>query len=89
MDMNLSELRAKLDSIDNQFMDLLAKRIMIIEEIKQVKIEQSITTHQPDVASNKEAIFENYALENNLCTESYQEIYKCLHSLSLHQQNKG
>ncbi len=86
MENRLDKLRVKLNSIDQNFMDLLAQRTEIIDEIKAIKAKDNLSAYQPKIEANKALIFEKYAQENEQSSNAFRELYKCLHRISLKQQ---
>ncbi|MGB1039193.1 MAG: chorismate mutase [Bacteroidia bacterium] len=88
MSTDLEQLRKNLSLVDQQFMELLAQRMEIVDTIKVLKKEHSIASHQPCIASKKSKEFEAYAKRHEQSKESYQKLYKCLHDISLNFQKK-
>ena len=83
---NLSELRHQIDQLDNQLLELLAKRMRVSREIGQYKKEHSMPVLQ---ASRYDEILQKrmaQAVELDMGAEFMKEVMQAIHEESVHQQ---
>ena len=82
----ISQLRNQIDELDNQLMDLLAKRMRVCREIGQYKKEHNMTVFQ---AARYTEILEKRGAQGSLCgmaPEFVAHIFECVHEESVRQQ---
>ena len=85
---NIDELRARIDVIDNDLLDLLASRMKVSDEIGVYKKQNNITILQPgrwDEILVK--VFEKGELKG-LDNEFLEKIFKAIHQASIDRQTK-
>lgn len=73
--MGLDELRACLDGIDNQMLDLLSKRAQLILQVADFKQQHKLPAHVP---ARESAIFERLRTTNPgpLDADAIERIYR-------------
>jgi len=84
----LSELRAKIDVVDNQLLDVLSRRMKISDEIGKVKAKQNVAILQ---SKRWNEILGKMILEGEekgLSEEFMLRIYKAIHQESINHQKK-
>ena len=83
---SLDELREEIDSVDNDLIELIAKRMAVVEKVVQIKQELSI----PVVNENREAEvakkWEEKAKKLNLDSEHLSRILKDILAMSVDYQ---
>ena len=83
---NQSELRHQIDNLDNQLLELLAKRMRISREIGQYKKEHSMpvlqTNRYDEILQKRMA----QAVELGMSGEFMKEVMLAIHEESVHQQ---
>ena len=82
----IHELRKQIDELDNQLMDLLAKRMRVCREIGQYKKEHNMTVLQPVRYSE---ILDKRGAQGVLCgmdAEFVKKIFENVHEESVRQQ---
>ena len=82
----IHELRSQIDELDNQLMNLLAKRMRVCREIGQYKKEHNMTVLQPVRYGE---ILEKRGVQGVLCgmdTEFVKKIFENVHEESVRQQ---
>ncbi len=82
----IHELRKQIDELDNQLMDLLAKRMRVCREIGQYKKEHNMTVLQHARYSE---ILDKRGAQGSLCgmgTEFVKKIFENVHEESVRQQ---
>ena len=83
---NIDELRAKIDVIDNDLLDLLASRMKVSDEIGKYKKQNNITILQPgrwDSILGK--VFEK-GTAKGLDNEFLEKVFKAMHQASIDRQ---
>ncbi len=83
---NIDELRAKIDVIDNDLLDLLASRMKVSDEIGKYKKQNNITILQPgrwDSILGK--VFEKGSAKG-LDNEFLEKVFKAIHQASIDRQ---
>ncbi|MDR2474839.1 MAG: bifunctional 3-deoxy-7-phosphoheptulonate synthase/chorismate mutase type II [Bacteroidales bacterium] len=84
----LGELRRQIDEIDNQLLELLAKRMRISREIGQYKKEHNMTIYQAkrydEILSNRMS----YAEELDMSGDFMKSVLEAIHEESIRQQIK-
>lgn len=85
---NIDELRARIDVLDADLLDLLASRMKVVDEIGKYKKQNNITILQPkrwdkilDKVSEK-------AREKGLDNEFLEKIFKAIHQASIDRQTE-
>ena len=82
----ISQLRKQIDELDNQVMDVLAKRMRVCREIGQYKKEHNMTVLQ---AQRYNEILDKRGAQGTLCgmdSEFIKKIYEAIHEESVRQQ---
>ena len=82
----IKELRKQIDELDNQLMDLLAKRMRVCREIGQYKKEHNMTVLQ---ASRYDEILSKRGAQGSLCgmgPEFVAHVFESIHEESVRQQ---
>lgn len=82
----ISELRKQIDEIDNQLMELLAKRMRVCREIGQYKKEHNMTVLQPVRYGE---ILDKRGAQGSLCgmdNEFVKKVFESVHEESVRQQ---
>ncbi len=83
---SLAALRAQIDMLDNELLELLAKRMRVSREIGQYKKEHSmpiLQTQRYDEILDKRA---NQAIELGMGGEFMRQVLQAIHEESVHQQ---
>jgi chorismate mutase len=84
----LELLRRKIDSLDNDLIEILRQRMAISETIGQWKMRNNITILQPDRWTDILTKVEQKALEINLNPEFVGNVFKAIHEESINRQTK-
>lgn len=73
--MGIEELRTRLDTLDNQMLDLLAKRAQVILQVADFKQQHNMPAHIP---ARESAIFERLRTTNPgpLSGDAIERIYR-------------
>ena len=82
----IHELRNQIDDLDNQLMELLAKRMRVCREIGQYKKEHNMTVLQP---SRYNEILDKRGAQGSLCgmdAEFIKNVFEEVHEESVRQQ---
>ena len=82
----ITQLRKQIDTIDNQLMDLLSKRMRVCREIGQYKKEHNMTVLQTGRYSE---ILDKRGAQGALCGMSadfVKQVYEHIHEESVRQQ---
>jgi chorismate mutase len=82
----IQQLRRQIDELDNQLLELLAKRMRVCREIGQYKKEHNMTVYQ---AGRYNEILEKRNAQASLCgisPESVAHIFELIHQESVRQQ---
>lgn len=83
---NIDELRARIDVIDNDLLDLLANRMKVSDEIGKYKKQNNITILQPGRWDKiLEKVFAKGA-ERGLDNDFLEKIFKAIHQASIDRQ---
>lgn len=85
---NIDELRARIDGIDRDLLDLLADRMKVSDEIGHYKKQNNITILQPN---RWDKILEKVFVkgeEKGLDSEFLEKIFKAIHQASIDRQTK-
>lgn len=85
---NIDELRAKIDVLDNDLLDLLANRMRVSDEIGKYKKQNNITILQPgrwDAILEK--VFEK-GKQKGLDSEFLEKVFKAIHQASIDRQTQ-
>ena len=85
---NIDELRARIDVLDNDLLELLASRMRVSDEIGKYKKQNNITILQPgrwDTILGK--VFEK-GNQKGLDHECLEKIFKAIHQASIDRQTK-
>jgi chorismate mutase len=84
----LNELRELIDNVDKEIIDIISKRIDLVEKIGEFKKEQDLTTFQVDRWND---IFKSrikWAKDKDLDKDFIEDLYKVIHLGSINAQNK-
>lgn len=82
----ISQLRSQIDDLDNQLMDLLAKRMRVCREIGQYKKEHNMTVVQ---TGRYNEILDKRGAQGALCgmsAECVKQVFEMIHEESVRQQ---
>lgn len=82
----ISQLRSQIDDLDNQLMDLLAKRMRVCREIGQYKKEHNMTVLQ---TGRYNEILDKRGAQGSLCgmaPEFVKQVFELIHEESVRQQ---
>lgn len=82
----ISQLRLQIDELDNQLMDLLAKRMRVCREIGQYKKEHNMTVLQ---TGRYNEILDKRGAQGSLCgmaPEFVKQVFELIHEESVRQQ---
>ncbi|MDE7074453.1 MAG: bifunctional 3-deoxy-7-phosphoheptulonate synthase/chorismate mutase type II [Odoribacter sp.] len=85
---NIDELRARIDVLDNELLELLANRMRVSDEIGRYKKQNNITILQPvrwDTILEK--VFAKGA-EKGLDSEFLEKVFKAVHQASIDRQTR-
>lgn len=85
---NIDELRARIDEIDGDLLDLLSSRMKVADEIGRYKKENNITILQPN---RWDKILEKVYVkgeEKGLDNEFLEKVFKAIHQASIDRQTK-
>lgn len=85
---NIDELRARIDAIDNDLVELLANRMKVSDEIGQYKKQNNITILQPGRWDKILAKMFEKGAEKGLDHEFLEKIFKAIHQASIDRQTK-
>lgn len=80
------EQRAMIDSIDNEIISLLAKRMEVVEEIGRIKRKKGLTVFQPFRYKDSMERCEALCANHNLDAEAVKGIFEAIHSESVRRQ---
>ena len=84
----LRNLRAQIDLIDSELLDLLARRMQVADEIGLVKKEQNVAILQNERWNDILAKMIREGEEQGLSDEFIQRIFKAIHQESINHQKK-
>ena len=84
----LNELREHIDDVDREIIDILAKRIDLVEKIGEFKKEQELTSFQVERWNEIAKSRINWAKDKNLDETFIKNLYKLIHLASINAQNK-
>lgn len=82
----ISQLRSQIDELDNQLMDMLAKRMRVCREIGQYKKEHNMTVLQ---TGRYNEILDKRGAQGSLCgmaPEFVKQVFELIHEESVRQQ---
>lgn len=82
----ISQLRSQIDDLDNQLMDMLAKRMRVCREIGQYKKEHNMTVLQ---TGRYNEILDKRGAQGSLCgmaPEFVKQVFELIHEESVRQQ---
>lgn len=84
----LNEIREDIDDVDKEIIDIISKRIGLVEKIGEFKKEQDLTTFQVDRWNEIFKSRINWAVEKGLEKDFIEDLYKVIHLGSINVQNK-
>lgn len=82
----ITQLRHQIDELDNELMDLLAKRMRVCREIGQYKKEHNMTVLQP---TRYNEILDKRGAQGSLCGmdgDFVKHVFESVHEESVRQQ---
>lgn len=85
---NIDELRARIDEIDGELLDLLSDRMKVADEIGRYKKENNITILQPNRWDKILAKVFVKGEEKGLDSEFLEKVFKAIHQASIDRQTK-
>lgn len=85
---NIDELRARIDEIDGDLLDLLADRMKVADEIGRYKKQNNITILQPGRWDKILAKVFVKGEEKSLDNEFLEKVFKAIHQASIDRQTK-
>lgn len=85
---NIDELRARIDEIDGELLDLLSDRMKVADEIGRYKKENNITILQPNRWDKILAKVFVKGEERGLDSEFLEKVFKEIHQASIDRQTK-
>ena len=84
----LNEIRESIDEVDKEIVDVIAKRIGLVEKIGEFKKETDLTTFQVDRWNEIFKSRLDWAIEKGLDKDFIEDLYKVIHLGSINVQNK-
>jgi chorismate mutase len=84
----LNEIRESIDEVDKEIVDVIAKRIGLVEKIGEFKKETDLTTFQVDRWNEIFKSRLDWAIEKGLDKDFMEDLYKVIHLGSINVQNK-
>ena len=84
----LNEIRESIDEVDKEIVDVIAKRIALVEKIGEFKKETDLTTLQVDRWNEIFKSRLDWAIEKGLDKDFIEDLYKVIHLGSINVQNK-
>ena len=85
---SLSELRGKIDQIDQELMALIGERMQVAEAIGKIKKEKHITILQPERWNQIKKYYGDGAGQNSLTEEFIEKYLEALHQESIRRQTR-
>ncbi len=85
--LRISEMRKWIDEIDQQVIDLLAKRMKIANAIGKKKKQENLSVFQPDRWSKMLTARLQAGTERKLSKQFIAQIFEFIHEESIHQQS--
>jgi len=82
------QLISKDTKVDKEIIDVISKRIELVEKIGEFKKEQDLTTFQVDRWNEIFKSRLDWALEKGLDKDFIEDLYKVIHLGSINVQNK-
>lgn len=84
--MNLNELRAEIDVVDGQLLELLARRWQLIEQVADYKRQHDLPALQPERFQSMLEARRATAQELGLPEELVTKVWEAIHEASVHTQ---
>src|SRR5699024_5553357 len=84
----LEKLRTKIDIIDDKIIELLAKRMLVAEDIGEWKKENNVSILQVERWNQVLSRMLSMGIETGLSETFIQRLYKAIHQESINHQNK-
>jgi len=76
--MDLKDIRKDIDSIDNQILELLEKRLSLMPSVIDYKIKNNLdifdSAREKEILKNKISTAKNFSMDEKFITEIYQLI---------------
>ena len=85
---NMDDLRARIDGIDDELLELLANRMRISDEIGRYKKQSNITILQPGRWEKVLAKVFEKGREKGLDGEFLEKLFKTIHQASIDRQTE-
>ncbi len=85
---SLSDLRGKIDQIDQELIALIGERMQVAEAIGKIKKEKHITILQPERWNEIKKQYSEGAGQNSLSEEFIEKYLEALHQESIRRQTK-
>lgn len=86
----LSALRAQIDEVDSQILDLLARRLQLVGEIGEVKGRHGLPIYAPDREAEMIAAKRALASERGLSPDLVEDVLRrCMRESYTHEKNMG
>jgi len=82
----LKQLRERIDEIDSELIDVLAKRIRVVEELGAFKKEKNVAVFQLDRWFEILETRKDWGEDQNLYRELVEELFKLIHKYSIRTQ---
>jgi chorismate mutase len=84
----LDEIRDDIDDVDKEIIDIISKRIQLVEKIGEFKKEQDLTTFQVDRWNEIFKSRIDWAKGKGLDKDFIEDLYKVIHLGAINAQNK-
>jgi chorismate mutase len=85
---NLEGIRLDINNLDNQIMGLLAKRMILAEDIGVLKKQENVSILQNDIWKRTLSQMMAQGLRGGLSQDFVESFYKAVHQESIHHQQK-
>lgn len=84
----MEQIRAKIDNIDRQLIEILAARMAQVEKLAEYKRDNNVTVFQPDRWKEVHETRAKLGKKMGLYPELVEEIYKIIHMESIRKQTE-
>ncbi|WP_234735919.1 chorismate mutase [Tellurirhabdus bombi] len=84
----LEQIRATIDNVDRQLVEMLAARMALVEKLAEYKRENNVTIFQPDRWKELHESRSKQAKKMGLYPELVEEIFKIIHMESIRKQTE-
>lgn len=82
----LEQLRERIDEVDKQILQSLAKRFELVSKIGKLKHRYDLKVYDPERAQEVENKWSSYAEQSGFSPECAIKIYKTIHDCSVKAQ---